>query len=257
MFKRIPKTSARATLGKIALICVILMTSSYGAKESYGTKERISASLTVGPMFSGKSAKLIDDMESCKESGKTTIMISYCQTPIVRSRKYPEIAITPQALSGKESESLYETLESYIRTPSGGEPPEIFVDECQFMTVADIADIERFSRKHNISINFYGLDMDFLTNPWPAIQNIEGRFNIQKLTKLTSTCSICKDPTAKYTARYHFSVEHPEINGERCRTGDLIVIEGSGHPFIYQPVCEDCLWKDLPFALLEDITRPK
>ena len=168
--------------------------------------------LIIGPMFSGKSTRLIEQMRKYVYKAKKTIMVKYYadQRYSEKSEVVTHDLIKYDSINCKLLRNSFETLKQY---------DVIGIDEGQFF--ADLVEVcEELSLMGKI-ILIAALNGDFRMEPFPVIQRIISKADKIKLLK--AYCFNChKD--AKFSLRIVQSNE--------------TVLIGAGEA--YKPACREC-----------------
>ena len=168
--------------------------------------------LIIGPMFSGKSTRLIEQMRKSVYKAKKTIMVKYYadQRYSEKSEVVTHDLIKYDSINCKLLRNSFETLKQY---------DVIGIDEGQFF--ADLVEVcEELSLMGKI-ILIAALNGDFRMEPFPVIQRIIAKADKIKLLK--AYCFNChKD--AKFSLRIVQSNE--------------TVLIGAGEA--YKPACREC-----------------
>ena len=168
--------------------------------------------LILGPMFSGKSTRLIEQMRKYVYKAKKTIMVKYYadQRYSEKSEVVTHDLIKYDSINCKLLRNSFDTLKQY---------DVIGIDEGQFF--ADLVEVcEELALVGKI-ILIAALNGDFRMEPFPVIQRIISKSDKIKLLK--AYCFNChKD--AKFSLRIVQSNE--------------TVLIGAGEA--YKPACRDC-----------------
>ena len=168
--------------------------------------------LILGPMFSGKSTRLIEQMRKYVYKAKKTIMVKYYadQRYSEKSEVVTHDLIKYDSINCKLLHNSFDTLKQY---------DVIGIDEGQFF--ADLVEIcEELALMGKI-ILIAALNGDFRMEPFPVIQRIISKSDKIKLLK--AYCFNChKD--AKFSLRIVQSNE--------------TVLIGAGEA--YKPACREC-----------------
>ena len=168
--------------------------------------------LIIGPMFSGKSTRLIEQMRKYVYKAKKTIMVKYYadQRYSEKSEVVTHDLIKYDSINCKLLRNSFETLKQY---------DVIGIDEGQFF--ADLVEVcEELALMGKI-ILIAALNGDFRMEPFPVIQRIISKADKIKLLK--AYCFNChKD--AKFSLRIVQSNE--------------TVLIGAGEA--YKPACREC-----------------
>ena len=168
--------------------------------------------LIIGPMFSGKSTRLIEQMRKYVYKAKKTIMVKYYadQRYSEKSEVVTHDLIKYDSINCKLLRNSFETLKQY---------DVIGIDEGQFF--ADLVEVcEELALLGKIVL-IAALNGDFRMEPFPVIQRIIAKSDKIKLLK--AYCFNChKD--AKFSLRIVQSNE--------------TVLIGAGEA--YKPACREC-----------------
>ena len=168
--------------------------------------------LIIGPMFSGKSTRLIEQMRKYVYKAKKTIMVKYYadQRYSEKSEVVTHDLIKYDSINCKLLRNSFETLKQY---------DVIGIDEGQFF--ADLVEICEELALMGKNILIAALNGDFRMEPFPVIQRIIAKADKIKLLK--AYCFNChKD--AKFSLRIVQSNE--------------TVLIGAGEA--YKPACREC-----------------
>ena len=168
--------------------------------------------LIIGPMFSGKSTRLIEQMRKYVYKAKKTIMVKYYadQRYSEKSEVVTHDLIKYDSINCKLLRNSFDTLKQY---------DVIGIDEGQFF--ADLVEVcEELALMGKIVL-IAALNGDFRMEPFPVIQRIISKSDKIKLLK--AYCFNChKD--AKFSLRIVQSNE--------------TVLIGAGEA--YKPACREC-----------------
>ena len=107
----------------------------------------------------------------------------------------------------------------------------VLVDESQFLSKAQISQLFRIAKNHNISVICYGLRADFRSQMFPGSKRLfEVADNIEKLP----TMCFC-GAQAEFNTR--------KINGKYVFTGDQVAIDGEDK-VEYDSLCGNCYQRE-------------
>ena len=107
----------------------------------------------------------------------------------------------------------------------------VLVDESQFLSKAQISQLFRVAKNHNISVICYGLRADFRSQMFPGSKRLfEVADNIEKLP----TMCFC-GAQAEFNTR--------KINGKYVFTGDQVAIDGEDK-VEYDSLCGNCYQRE-------------
>ena len=168
--------------------------------------------LIIGPMFSGKSTRLIEQMRKYVYKAKKTIMVKYYadQRYSEKSEVVTHDLIKYDSINCKLLRNSFETLKQY---------DVIGIDEGQFF--ADLVEVCEELALIGKIVLIAALNGDFRMEPFPVIQRIIAKSDKIKLLK--AYCFNChKD--AKFSLRIVQSNE--------------TVLIGAGEA--YKPACREC-----------------
>lgn len=176
--------------------------------------------LTIGPMFSGKTTKLVRNYYGFIEDncGSHVLMINHSF-----DTRYSKATISTHDKDTKIKCHMLHDLSTitpeYINTKG---IHAIFINEGQFFK--DIINWVKSVSKVNIKVYISGLDGDYKQEPFGDFLNLIPISTI--ITKLTSKCYKCNCNYAAHTVRITYS-------------GQQILVGSSD---IYNPICSNCLY---------------
>lgn len=184
--------------------------------------------LFIGPMYAGKTSKLLDIYKQCKFCNISVTVINhstdtrYHNTMMSTHDKIMIPCIQTINLNDvwnytKVDESYTDESENHIKLRNSD---VILINEGQFFE--DLYDIVVDMLNNNKKIYICGLDGDFQRNKFGQILDLIPLCD--KVTKLTSLCSICKNGA-------------PGIFSMRLTTEKQQTLVGSDN---YVPVCRKC-----------------
>jgi thymidine kinase len=184
--------------------------------------------LFIGPMYAGKTSKLLDIYKQCKFCNISVTVINhstdtrYHNTMMSTHDKIMIPCIQTIHLSDvwnytKVHENYTDESENHIKLRNSD---VILINEGQFFE--DLYDVVLDMLNNNKKIYICGLDGDFKRNKFGQILDLIPLCD--KVTKLTSLCSICKNGT-------------PGIFSMRLTTEKQQTLVGSDN---YVPVCRKC-----------------
>jgi thymidine kinase len=184
-------------------------------RQKYQESPKKHMTIYTGPMFSGKSERTRVHLEQLDRFG-----IDYCVLkPSLDTRKENSYLTH----DGKEIEAYnvgpFESIKDMIRQP----PSFVVVDEIQFFTGRQVADIVSFKENSLCNIIANGLNLDWKGNPF-AFQRRYGEFKtMQDLFDVTDHIvylySICRcGRIAEFSHRISYSSQLVEIGGSEQYT---------------------------------------
>ena len=187
------------------------MTSLYASATSTGYLE-----LIIGPMYSGKTSKLLELYKQFTFCGIKTLVINYDE-----DTRYSDTQLSSHdkiMIPCKQANSLSRDIS--ITDQEFIEAQVILINEGQFFK--DIVEWTKTAvEKYNKSVYICGLDGDFKRNSFG--QWLDLLPFCDKVTKLHSYCSLCKKNLAIFSHR---------LTGETAQK-----IIGSDN---YVPLCRGC-----------------
>lgn len=207
------------------------MSKSFSTMSS---KQQSYLELIIGPMFSGKTSKLVEIYKQCQ----------FCNIPVAVinhsiDKRYDDTLLSthdkvmiPCIQTNKLIDIWYYNMD--IKTNEENEPnllrindsvklintDVILINEGQFFE--DLYPAVEHMLRHNKKIYIGGLDGDFERKKFGHIIDLIPLCD--KITKMTSLCSLCKDGTAGIFSK--------RITSEKEQT-----VVGSDN---YIPVCRNC-----------------
>jgi len=187
--------------------------------------------LIIGPMFSGKTSRLVEIYKQCKFCNIPVAVINHTidnryddnllsthdkiKIPCIKTHSLGKIWIDQEKI-----DSLNETDTNYITLKTAS---VILINEGQFFD--DLFDIVNDMVNSGKKVYICGLDGDFERKKFGDIIDLIPLCD--KVTKLTSLCSLCKDGT-------------PGIFSMRLTNEKQQTVVGSEN---YIPVCRKCYIK--------------
>ena len=185
-----------------------------------------SLSITLGPMFSGKTSKLIKEYNQYKETNNA-VAINYAE-----DTRYHETMLSSHDLlmipcvMVKKLDSVWDnnTHENYTELRQA---THIFINEAQFFD--DLYDTAIDMLKNGKNVYLYGLDGDYKAQKFGQILDLIPHSD--NIEKLKANCELCilEDQSrgkAIYTHRVTTETEQ--------------VVIGSSN---YMPLCRSCYYK--------------
>ena len=163
-------------------------------------------------MNSGKSDTLIKTAYNYTERGLKVVTIK----PLIDTKGDDRIVARAgyerhaDILAGHDTD-LEKMLDGYQ------DVAVILVDESQFLTEAQISQLFRLAKNHDISVICYGLRADFLTHTFPGSKRLfEVADNIEKLPTMCFCGSQAEFNTRKVGGGYVFEGDQVAIDGEQA-----------------------------------------
>lgn len=166
-------------------------------------------SIILGPMYSGKTTKLIEIYKKYTNIGTRVLSINYSMDtryttkPLIVSHDNNSI---PCVLVSKLSEVFckdeLDKIDKNNKTETGSEmfmdAEVILINECQFFP--DIVEwVKMAVTVYNKKVYICGLDGDFKRNPFGNWLDLISFCD--SITKLYSTCKVCKNNNAIFSHR--------------------------------------------------------
>ena len=166
----------------------------------------------VGPMFAGKSAKLINTIRRYGYSGVKTLVIK----PAIDSRHDAE---TIKSRTGAEIDTvIVKSAKEILNAFDGNNYSVVAIDEAQFFN-DDLVEVVTKLAKKDIRVIISALDLDFDGNPFGVTPKLLAI--AEKVTKLSAICMKCGND-ASMSYRKNKSKEIIEIGDNeyeaRCRS---------------------------------------
>lgn len=176
-----------------------------------------------GVMSSSKTANLLAQIHDLREKNEKVLLL--------------KPSIDTRSESGKVSSRIpnMEQVADHVITPrcnikkilQGTEAKYLFVDEAQFLTIAQVEELREISLKLNIDVFCYGLRVDSRTDMFLSSKRL---FEISdKCIELFKLCQRCNNE-----ARFHLRFN----NGKLVKGGPAIEIESG--IVTYESVCYRC-----------------
>lgn len=180
--------------------------------------------LIIGPMYSGKTSKLIEMYKQCIFCSIPVCIINHSiDTRYHDTMLSSHDKITVPCLQATNLKEVWKDISSQNNVLRESEV--ILINEGQFFP--DLYDNVLDMVKNNKKVYICGLDGDFERKKFGQILDLIPHSN--NVTKITSLCSLCKDGT-----RGIFSMR---LTGEKQQT-----LVGSDN---YIPVCRGCYEKKI------------
>ena len=175
--------------------------------------------LILGPMFSGKTSKILDLYKQCEFSNIPVVVINHTS-----DKRYSETMLSTHDLKMIpciQASSLFDAMEILEIKNKINDATVILINEGQFFN--DLYEwTEMMVETNHKEIYICGLDGDFNRNKFGQILDLIPLCD--KVTKLKSLCSMCKNGTkALFSLRVTEEKEQVLI-GSDC----------------YKPVCRAC-----------------
>ena len=141
--------------------------------------------LIIGPMFSGKTSKLLDIYKQCKFCSIPVVIINHCS-----DTRYHETMLSSHDHVLAPCIMLSK-LEDCLAIKVVKDAQVILVNESQFFS--DLYDSVITMLNHDKKVYICGLDGDFERKKFGQILDLIPMCD--KVTKITSLCGICRDST--------------------------------------------------------------
>ena len=199
--------------------------SSIEMSSSSSTESSSYLELFIGPMFSGKTSKLVEIYKQCLFCNIPVAVINHSidkryddtlmsthdkvMIPCIQTNKLGDVWLTNDAKLQRLDDSCKLILAEVI-----------LINEGQFFE--DLLPTVEHMLQHNKKIYIGGLDGDFERKKFGQILDLIPLCD--KITKITSLCSLCKDGT-------------PGIFSKRISSEKEQTVVGSSN---YIPVCRAC-----------------
>jgi len=177
------------------------------SKQSGGRLE-----LVCGPMFAGKSTRLIALLQRAQRENKTI-----CAVKPARDTRYHRDRLMTHAGTSIAATTVNDSAE--LPTAVGA-AEVIGIDEVHFFDPS-IADVCRKLTRQGRHVIVCGVDLDQNGQPFATVAVLEAMADT--VTRLTATCACC-GKTARYT--------------QRMIDDDAAIVVGG--PEAYQPRCDRC-----------------
>lgn len=187
--------------------------------------------LVIGPMFSGKTSHLVDIYKQCTFCNIPVVVINH----VIDNRYHEELLSTHDqrmipCLKASSLMSLWEKSEELHAAHT------VLINEGQFFPDLFEAVEAMLAHKQNVYVG--GLDGDFERKKFGRILDLVPLCD--KVTKLTSLCSSCKDGTKAIFSK--------RLTSDKSQT-----LVGSSN---YIPVCRACYEKDLDCDSVNEPSTP-
>lgn len=171
--------------------------------------------LIIGPMFSGKTSKLLEIYKQCQFCNISVSIINHAlDTRYHDTMLSSHDKVMAPCLQAKELDELWKTSEELEKSDI------ILINEGQFFP--DLYEVVFDMLNKNKKVYISGLDGDFERKKFGSILDLIPLCD--KITKLSSLCSLCKNGT-------------PGIFSMRVSKETEQTVVGSDN---YVPVCRKC-----------------
>lgn len=180
--------------------------------------------ITIGPMYAGKTSKLIeiyenildDELEKLDDEQKLPIVLTHST----------ELRYSIEKLSTHDKKQIscfkYDSIKTFMNEKKDeiiNNTNDILIDEAQFFT--DLMEILYIVEKLNKNVFVFGLDGDFKRNKFGNILDLIPFCDT--ITKLHANCTLC---------------DNRAIFSKRTTESDEQILIGKQD--IYQPLCRKC-----------------
>jgi len=173
-----------------------------------------------GPMFSGKTAVLVEDGTRLSRIAKRKVLV--CMPTIDTRRSRTEIvSLSGARVSAIQVGDPFEILRLIAKQGT----QEVLIDEVQFFRQRiemegredwSIVFVVKTLLQQGINVRVAGLNTSFLGYPFPPATDLMGMAD--DLVKMRAICTVCGEP-ADWSLRL--------IDGQPAGMGELIVVAGT------------------------------
>jgi thymidine kinase len=172
--------------------------------------------LLVGPMFSGKTARLISELAAARRVGLH-----------VRAFK-PSVDPDPEivSLAGPRWEAISVASASEILADTSHDIDVVGLDEVQFF-MDDVVDVVAALRAQGLRVIAAGLDLDFRAAPFGPVPQLERIAD--NVVRLTAICQRCGAPATR---------SQRVVTGRPATSASELILVGG--PELYEARCERC-----------------
>ncbi|PMD67775.1 thymidine kinase [Companilactobacillus nuruki] len=172
-----------------------------------------------GAMNSGKSIEILKVAHNYEEQGKSVIlMTSILDTRSGTGKIESRMGLNREAIALKDDSNVFEIVKS--KNPSAA---CVLIDECEFMTKAQVLQATQVVDDLGIPVMAFGLKNDFRNELFEGTKYL--LLYADKLEEMKTICWFC---TKKATMNMRMA------NGKPVYDGDQVVIGGNE---MYYPVC--------------------
>jgi len=180
--------------------------------------------ITIGPMYAGKTSKLINIYENILEDEEEKPEKEQ-KLPIVLTHS-TELRYSIEKLSTHDKKQIscfkYDSIKTFIDEKKDeivNNTNDILIDEAQFFT--DLMEILYIVEKLKKNVYIFGLDGDFKRNKFGNILDLIPYCD--SITKLQANCTLCNNKAI--------------FSNRTTQASEQILI---GSQDIYQPLCRNC-----------------
>ena len=180
--------------------------------------------LITGPMFSGKSDKLISLIEQEQDANNYLVF-----KPKLDTRSKNIISRIGKVINALEVNSFQEMYDEIINYGTGLK--SVFIDEAQFLEINGfkVESLLNYLKVNEIDFYVSILNLDYLQNEFDVYQQLKPHFS--QIIFLTAICHFTKR-IASYTIKLKNGVMQTETDPQQ-----IIQIDGQNEIIEYQPVC--------------------
>lgn len=179
----------------------------------------MSITIFIGPMFSGKTHRLILELNKYNHSNKRNLLIKYIDDKRYTSDNNTIITNDKISYNYVNSISISNLMDNmyYIENFDN-----MFIDEGQFFE--DLTQGIKYLKSKDKNIYISYLNLDYKQN---AFLNVDALCHADNIVVLTSVCSICKISVANYT----------KLIDSTYYSNNTKIIGGSE---LFNPICDKC-----------------
>lgn len=183
-----------------------------------------------GTMASGKTATLLMNVHQKKINGTKSIILKPSENrdgEIVKSR----VGLESECGIFLPTHNLYYLLDKLSRNSGAS---VVYIDECQFLTPAQVKQLWKASRRFNLTINCFGLKTTFKNELFEGIKTLMVYADQIQELEPKAVCKYCKEDA---TTHLLIVEDNVVLDFPEKYEGD---IEGS---IRFECVCQKC-WND-------------
>ena len=153
--------------------------------------EEARLSIVIGPMFSGKSTYLINNIKTCLKNDKKFIVINHNSDKRYKEANYitNHNKVSVECISLNTISSLFDYCKN--KNIDLDEIDNLFIDESQFFSDLEENIIYLLTKFTNLKITCVGLDGDFQQKTFNDGQLLKLIPYAENVIKLHANCSIC------------------------------------------------------------------
>jgi thymidine kinase len=193
-----------------------------------------------GTMDSSKTARLLMDANEYVQRGENPLLLKPVQdtrskTGFIESR----IGLRAPCVDVEATDNLTALVTMLVK--SGDVPDCVFIDEAQFLTMAQVIQLRIVADNYKIPVMCYGLKTDFRGLLFDG-----SRALFENANRVEEVKTICREKGCKNKAMYNgrFKNGVPVFDGETVVVGDTAERKKEEDAYYYIPKCSVHFYED-------------